>query len=59
MPRFEYDSPFCSNPDCDLHVRAGASGVSGYGNWAELQSGRIVGRSTYCGLFLCDACLRD
>jgi len=51
--------PFCANPDCELHVRAGAEGVMGWGNWAELPDGRIVGRALYVGLFLCDRCRRD
>lgn len=59
MRRFELDSPFCSNPDCELHVRAGMPGVIGRGSWAQLKDGRIIGRNTYCGVFLCDRCLRD
>ena len=38
--------PFCSNPDCELYVSAGDPGVVGFGNWAQLPDGRIVGRST-------------
>lgn len=34
-------------------------GVIGRGSWAQLQDGRIVGRNTYCGVFLCDGCLRE
>jgi hypothetical protein len=59
MHRFELDLPFCSNPDCNLHVHAGMPGILGGGNWAVFPDGRIVGRSTYCGVFLCDACLRE
>lgn len=59
MHRFELDSPFCSNPDCELHVRAGTPGVIGRGSWAQLQDGRIAGRNTYCGIFFCDGCLRS
>jgi hypothetical protein len=55
---FELDSPFCSIPDCRLHVRAGAPGVIGQGSWAQFSDGRIVGRDVYCGLFLCDECRR-
>lgn len=55
---FEVDSPFCSNPECRLHVRAGAPGVIGQGGWAQFPDGRIVGRDIYCGLFFCDECLR-
>jgi len=36
--------PFCSNPDCLLHVRVGDAHVMGAGNWARLADGRIVGR---------------
>jgi hypothetical protein len=35
---------FCSNAKCELHRRAGASGVMGSGNWAILGDGRIIGR---------------
>ena len=33
--------------------------VIGRGSWAQLEDGRIVGRNTYCGVFLCDGCLRE
>jgi hypothetical protein len=56
---FEKDHPFCSNPDCLLYVRVGDSGVVGFGNWAQLPDGRIVGRSIYNGIYLCDACGRE
>ncbi len=59
MREFEFESPFCGNPDCVLHVRAGMAGVMGHGNWAQLQNGQLIGRSLYCGLFLCDECFRD
>jgi hypothetical protein len=59
MHGFELDSLFCSNPDCVLHVRSGMPRVLGRGNWAQLGDGRIVGRTTYCGFFLCDFCLRE
>jgi hypothetical protein len=59
MHRFEVDLPFCGNPDCVLHVTAGMPGVCGRGNWASLSDGRIVGRQTYCGLILCDDCVRE
>jgi hypothetical protein len=58
MREFELDSIFCSNPDCELHVRAGMPGVAGRGSWAQLQDGRIIGRQIYCGVFLCDGCLQ-
>jgi hypothetical protein len=50
------DHPFCSNPDCLLHVRSGDAGVIGSGNWAELPDGTIIGRGIYYGLYLCDPC---
>jgi hypothetical protein len=59
MHGFELDTLFCSNPDCELHVRAGMPGVIGRGNWAQLCDGRVVGRSIYCGVFLCDGCLHE
>jgi hypothetical protein len=31
----------------------------GSGNWAQLLNGRIVGRSIYSGVCLCDVCGRD
>ena len=51
--------PFCSNPDCLLHVREGDPGVQGSGNWAQLGNGRIVGRGIYIGLYFCDDCRRE
>jgi hypothetical protein len=51
--------PFCSNPDCLLHVRSGDAGVLGTGNWAQLPDGTIIGRGIYYGLFLCDLCGRS
>lgn len=50
--------PFCSNPDCLLHVRAGDPGVVGSGNWAQLAEGTLIGRGIYHGLYLCDVCGR-
>jgi hypothetical protein len=52
------ESPFCSNPDCELYVRAGDPGVMGFGNWAEFPDGRIIGRNIYSGVYLCDPCGR-
>ena len=49
MNGLEKDFPFCSNPDCQLFVRAGDPGVMGSGNWAQLPDGQIVGRSLYNG----------
>jgi hypothetical protein len=51
-------APFCSNPDCVLYIRAGDPGVVGYGNWAELSGGILMGRGIYHGLYLCDLCGR-
>ena len=58
MRMFELNSPFFNNPACELHVRAGMPGVVGQGQWAQFSDGRILGRSFYCGVFLCDTCLR-
>ena len=52
------EHPFCNNPQCDLHVRAGDPDVQGAGNWAELPDALIVGRGLYDGVFLCDRCGR-
>jgi len=38
----EYDSIFCANPRCVLHVRPGDVNVHGSGNWAQLADGIIV-----------------
>ena len=54
----EWDDPFCSNPDCVLHIRSGDAGIIGSGNWAELADGTIIGRGIYYGLYLCDSCGR-
>ena len=59
MNGLEKEFPFCSNPACELYVRAGDPGVLGAGNWAVLPDGRIVGRSIYCGVYLCDPCGRE
>jgi len=59
MNGLEKEFPFCSNPDCELYVRAGDAGVVGAGNWAEMPDGRIVGRRIYCGVYLCDGCGRE
>ena len=56
MNRLEADLPFCSNPDCILHVHAGDPGVIGIGNWAKLADGTLIGRGIYYGLYLCDPC---
>jgi hypothetical protein len=58
MKAFEHEYPFCSNPHCELHVRAGDRGVEGCGNWAQMPDGRLIGRGTYEGIFLCDPCGR-
>jgi hypothetical protein len=59
MIGLEKDHPFCSNPGCLLYVHAGDPGVIGAGNWAELPDGRIIGRSIYNCVYLCDACGRE
>lgn len=59
MHFFELDFPFCANPLCELHVSAGDPGVRGFGNWAQLPDGRIIGRSFHRGGFLCDTCYRS
>jgi hypothetical protein len=59
MNGLEKEFPFCSNPDCELYVRTGDPGVIGYGNWARLSDGTIVGRDIYSGVFLCDRCGRE
>lgn len=58
MRAFEQDLPFCGNPHCELHLRAGDPGVQGAGNWAQFPDGRWVGRQTYDGVLLCDDCGR-
>jgi hypothetical protein len=59
MNGLEKEFPFCSNPYCDLYVRVGDPGVIGGGNWAQLPDGRIIGRSIYNGVYLCDPCGRE
>jgi hypothetical protein len=58
MHAFESDYPFCSNLRCELHVRAGDTGVYGFGNWARMPDGRMISRGLYNGVFLCDPCGR-
>jgi len=58
IQRADFDSYFCTNPQCVLHVRAGDPGVEGFGNWAVLPSGVQVGRGRYAGTYLCDRCGR-
>ena len=58
MHVFEHDFPFCSNPCCELHVRAADPAVGGFGHWAEMPDGRVIGRGLYDGKFLCDPCGR-
>ena len=52
----EYDSIFCANPTCVLHVRPGDRNVQGSGNWAQLADGIIVGRRRVDAIMLCDRC---
>ena len=58
MHKFESDYPFCSNLLCELHVRAGDTSIHGFGNWARMPDGRMIGRGLYNGAFLCDPCGR-
>src|SRR5271169_6309787 len=51
-----YDSSFCANRACVLHVRRGDANVRGSGNWARLADGIIVGRRRVGGVTLCDGC---
>jgi hypothetical protein len=52
----DYDSFFCANPGCVLHVRPGDANVHGSGNWAQLADGIIVGRRRVETVTLCDRC---
>ncbi len=52
----EYDSAFCANTDCVLHVKPRDINVKGCGNWAELADDIIVGRQRVEGIMLCDRC---
>lgn len=56
MHAFESNYPFCSNLRCKLHIRAGDTGVHGFGNWARMPDGRMISRGLYNGIFLCDPC---
>lgn len=52
----EYDSMFCANTGCVLHVRPGDPNVRGSGNWAEFPDGTIIGRRRVESTMLCDRC---
>ena len=52
----EYDSVFCANTGCALHVRPGDVIVKGNGNWAETADGVITGRQRAGTIMLCDQC---
>jgi hypothetical protein len=52
----EYDSIFCANTGCVLHVRPGDSNVRGSGNWAQFEDGTIIGRRRVESTMLCDRC---
>ena len=52
----EYDSIFCANTGCVLHVRPGDENVHGTGNWAQLADGIVVGRRRVDTIMLCDRC---
>ncbi len=47
---------FCSNPGCVFHVRVGAAGVQGFGDWATLETGVTVSHRWLQGELLCDLC---
>lgn len=49
-------APFCSNPDCALHVCVSDLRVVSAGNWVSLSDGRIFGRGRFHGRMFCDAC---
>ena len=50
---------FCSNPECELHVRVGDRNVSGTGEWAVRHDGVVTSRAMYAGQMLCDLCGRQ
>ena len=52
----EYDSVFCANTGCVLHVRPGDVNVRGNGNWAETADGVITGCQRVGTVILCDQC---
>jgi hypothetical protein len=52
----EYDSAFCANARCVLHVSPGDLNVKGNGNWAETSDGVITGRQRVQSIMLCDRC---
>jgi hypothetical protein len=52
----EFESIFCANPGCVLHVRPGDVNVRGSGNWAQLADGIILGRRRVDTIMLCDRC---
>jgi len=52
----DYDSFFCANAGCVLHVRPGDANVRGSGNWARLADGVMVGRRRVDNVTLCDRC---
>jgi hypothetical protein len=52
----EYESAFCENTGCVLHVSPGDVDVEGNGNWAKTADGIITGRQRAGTLMLCDQC---
>ena len=52
----EYDSVFCANAGCVLHVRGGDPNVQGNGNWAKTPDGTVMGRQRVQSVMLCDQC---
>jgi hypothetical protein len=52
----DFDSVFCANAECMLHIRAGEPSVKGNGNWAETPDGIVTGRQRVQSVTLCDRC---
>ena len=52
----ERGAPFCSNPDCALHVRLLDTQSEGGGSWVTLPDGRTFGRCRSGNWLFCDAC---
>jgi hypothetical protein len=52
----EYDSAFCANANCVLHVSPGDLNVKNNGNWAETLDGFTTGRQRVQSVMLCDRC---
>jgi len=52
----DLSAPFCSNPQCALHVKLSELQRTGGGNWVALADGRVFGRGRFAGHMYCDAC---